>query len=85
MLAALAVPEDKIGGIADLINSYAEVNHNYERDHEFNLWFVLHGPDENHIQRILDEIETSTGLPLLRLPILDDYHIDLGFDLQWSH
>ena len=85
ILAALAVPDEQLGEIADLINGYAEVNHNYERDHEYNLWFVLHGPNENHIHLVLDEIENDTGLPLLRLPILDDYHIDLGFGLQWNH
>lgn len=84
MLAAMAVPEDQIDNIAELVNSYKEVNHNYEREHHFNLWFVLHGPDEDHINNILDEIEQQTELTLLRLPILDDYHIDLGFDLQWD-
>jgi siroheme decarboxylase len=84
MLAAMSVPENRLDEVAALVNSYIEVNHNYEREHHYNLWFVLHGPDEDHIGTILDEIEQQTGLNILRLPILNDYHIDLGFDLQWD-
>ncbi len=84
ILAAMAVPDDQVTQIAELVNNYVEVNHNYEREHQFNLWFVLHGPDEDHLRIILDDIENKTSLPLIRLPILDDYHIDLGFDLKWN-
>ena len=84
LLAAMHVPENDIEMIARIINSYKEVNHNYEREHYFNLWFVVHGPNEDHIHTVLDEIEWKTGLSTLRLPILNDFHIDLGFDLQWN-
>jgi hypothetical protein len=65
-----------------MINAYPEVNHNYEREHHFNLWFVIAAIDKNRLDFILDDIEQSTGYPLLRLPLLDAYHIDLGFDLK---
>ena len=65
-----------------MINTYPEVNHNYEREHHFNLWFVITAEDENRLDFILDDIEQKSGYPLLRLPLIDDYHIDLGFDLQ---
>lgn len=84
MLAAMSVPEDQLHEIAEYINSYNEVNHNYEREHYFNLWFVIHGQDEQHVHFLLDKIEEETEYTLLRLPILDDYHIDLGFDLKWT-
>lgn len=84
MLAAMAVPEERIDEVADIVNSYVEVNHNYEREHYFNLWFVLHAVDEEHIHAALDSMETRTGLKTLRLPIIDDFHIDLGFELQWK-
>jgi len=82
LLAAMKVPEDKILETAEIINSYDEVNHNYEREHHFNLWFVVHGSDDDHLNNVLDEIEERTGMMLIRLPILDAYHIDLGFDLR---
>lgn len=83
VLAAIAVPEDRLAEVAELVNGYAEVNHNYEREHRFNLWFVLTAPDAVRIQEVLDEIEYLTALPVMALPMLEDFHIDLGFDLRW--
>lgn len=82
ILAALKVPDDQLIETANMINAYPEVNHNYEREHHFNLWFVITAVDKTRLDFILDEIEQRTGYPLLRLPLLDAYHIDLGFDLK---
>ncbi len=82
ILAALKVPEAELVEAANMINAYTEVNHNYEREHHYNLWFVLTAKDKNRLDCILDEIEQTSGYPLLRLPLLDAYHIDLGFDLK---
>ena len=46
-LAAMAVPPERLAEVAALVNSFAEVNHNYEREHAFNLWFVLTAPDQS--------------------------------------
>jgi DNA-binding Lrp family transcriptional regulator len=83
-LAAMAVPSDRIDEIAELVNGYREVNHNYERDHRFNLWFVLTATDEERLAAVIDEIEDRTGFQVLDLPMLEEYHIDLGFPLQWT-
>ncbi len=83
-LAAMAVPEAELERVAELINGYREVNHNYQREHHFNLWFVVTAEDEAALRRVLDEIERRAGYPVLHLPMLADYHIDLGFDLQWT-
>jgi len=84
MLAALRVPEHRLVETATLVNAYAEVNHNYEREHRFNLWFVVTAADRNRLVDILNEIEHKCGYTMLRLPLLDSYHIDLGFDLKCS-
>ena len=39
--------------------------------------------DRDAVDRVLEDIETRTGLAVLDLPMLDDYFIDLGFSLQW--
>jgi DNA-binding Lrp family transcriptional regulator len=83
-LAAMSVPVDKLEQVAETISRYPQVNHNYEREHEFNLWFVVTAENEAALCRVLDEMETGTGYPVLALPLLEDYHIDLGFDLQWT-
>jgi DNA-binding Lrp family transcriptional regulator len=83
-LAALAVPPERLEEVAALVSAYDEVNHNYEREHRYNLWFVVTAADAAGVGRVLDDIAARTGLPMLDLPMLDDYHLDLGFDLQWS-
>jgi DNA-binding Lrp family transcriptional regulator len=83
-LAAMAVPAAMLDEIAEIVSSFVEVNHNYEREHHFNLWFVVVAADEQQLQDVLAEIETSCGYPLLDLPLLNEYFIDLGFDLKWT-
>ena len=83
-LAAIAVPEQKLVQVAELVSAYAEVNHNYERLHQFNLWFVVTARDELHLDRVLLDIERRCGYTVMSLPMLEDFFIDLGFDLKWT-
>jgi len=83
-LAAMAVPEHRLGEVAETVGAFAEVNHNYQRDHRLNLWFVVSGRDKAHVARVLRQIERRTGLAVLDLPMEDSYRLQLGFDLQWS-
>ncbi len=81
-LAAMAVPPEKLGAVAAAVNRFAEVNHNYEREHRYNLWFVVTAGSEGRLQATLGAIEKAAGYPLLALPLLEEFHIDLGFPLQ---
>jgi DNA-binding Lrp family transcriptional regulator len=81
-LAAMEVPPARLVEVAELVSSLPEVNHNYEREHRFNLWFVLTAEDDAHLQAALAEIETATGLAVMSLPMLAEFHIDLGFKLN---
>jgi len=83
-LAALAVPAEHLDAIAALVSEYPEVNHNYQREHRYNLWFVVTAPDQACLDAVLADIETRSGLKVLDLPMLEDYFIDLGFKLQWT-
>lgn len=81
-LAALAVPEEDMEKVAEFVGSFPEVNHNYRRDHpHWTLWFVVTAPDAPARDAVLDAVEAETGLPLLRLPMVEAYHLDLGFAL----
>ncbi len=82
-LAAMSIREEELDSIAAIINEYAEVNHNYEREHRFNLWFVVVAEDQDSLETILQSIEQETGYELLNLPMQEDYYIDLGFQLRW--
>ncbi len=81
-LAAMAVPAADLERVAALVGSYPEVNHNYEREHRLNLWFVAAAPDRAHLQQLLDDIAARSGYEVLSFPLLEDYHIDLGFELK---
>ncbi|MGB5328335.1 MAG: Lrp/AsnC family transcriptional regulator [Gammaproteobacteria bacterium] len=83
-LAAIAVPAAKLEEVAAIVNEFAEVNHNYEREHRFNLWFVVVAADEERLQTVLAEIEQRCGYQVLDLPLLNEHFIDLGFDLKWT-
>ncbi|MCK4833935.1 MAG: Lrp/AsnC family transcriptional regulator [Gammaproteobacteria bacterium] len=83
-LAAMSVPEQHLECVARIVSAFPEVNHNYEREHEYNLWFVVTASSEEHLDIVLYEIEQHAEYPLMSLPMLDDYFIDLGFKLKMS-
>jgi DNA-binding Lrp family transcriptional regulator len=80
-LAAMAVPGEQLEAVANYVSRFAEVNHNYEREHSFNLWFVVTAPDQARVQQVLEEIESGTGIAVLDLPLEHPFYIDLGFPL----
>ncbi len=84
-LAALAVPPQRLPQVAELVNSFAEVNHNYEREHRFNLWFVITAPDERSVDAVVRDIERAARCGrVLSLPMVEPYYVDLGFDVGAS-
>lgn len=80
-LAALAVPSEQLEEVAALVNSYPEVNHNYCREDQLNLWFVLHAQDEDHLQAVLMDIQQRTGLAVHDFRLEEEFRIDLAFEL----
>ena len=78
-LAAVSAPEDRFDEVAAVINDYRQVNHNYARDHEWNMWFVVTAGSREKRDEILADIEARTGCSVLVLPMLTDYYIDLEF------
>lgn len=50
-LAAMAVPPERLAAVAETVNRFPEVNHNYEREHRYNLWFVVTAGSEGQIGR----------------------------------
>jgi len=81
-LAAMCLPPDALERVAAQVSAQPEVNHNYEREHALNLWFVATAADAMALERALQRIEQLSGHAVLRLPLIEEYHIDLGFDLQ---
>lgn len=85
-LAALAVPPERLEEVAGQVSALAEINHNYQREHRFNLWFVATTSSAAQLSAVLNDIEARSGCgPVLVLPLLEQFHIDLGFCLNQNH
>ena len=76
-LVAIKVPEDRFDEVNEIVNGYEEVAHNYHRDHEFNMWYVLATETPEKIHEVNTDIERRTGLKVFNMPKLDEYYIGL--------
>ena len=79
-LAAIQVPEKNFDTIADAINSFPEVAHNYARDHTLNMWFVLATETPEQIQQVISKIEAKTGLAVYNMPKIQEYFVGLKLE-----
>ena len=76
-LCAMSVPEPDFERVSALVNAHREVAHNYEREHQLNMWFVLAARSRDDIARLIAAIERETGYPVLDLPREAEYFIEL--------
>lgn len=68
-LCAVHVPPERLDGAVEVINSYLNVTHNYQRNHHYNVWFTLIAPSRERIDEILAEMESRAGIgPIINLP-----------------
>lgn len=81
-LAAMQVPEEMLEAVAGFVSAFPEVNHNYEREHRLNLWFVVAAASRWRVEQVLREIEYRTSLPVIDLPLEEAFRLDLGFRLS---
>jgi DNA-binding Lrp family transcriptional regulator len=79
-LCALAVPRESFDEISSLVNAHPEVAHNYERDHELNMWFVLATECPDRISEIVEEIESETGCEVCQFPKLEEFFVGLKLE-----
>jgi len=78
-LAALSVPEARFDAVAAQLEAMPEVAHNYRREHQWNMWFVLGCETPQGIAESISRIEADTGLAVLNLPKEETYHVGLHF------
>ena len=76
-LCAMSVPRPDFERVAALVNAHPEVAHNYERGHEYNLWFVLAATSRARIDEVRRAIERETGYPVMDLPREEEYFVAL--------
>jgi len=81
-LIAFAVKPDKIDYVANEVNKHSGVSHNYERNHEFNMWFTLAVPPYADLKTDLDRMASLEGVIKYRLlPTLKLYKIGVRLDM----
>ncbi len=75
-LCAMQVPEDIFEDIADKVNQFPEVAHNYERDNRLNMWFVIAAESEPELGEIIKRIEQATGLQVFNFPKQREFYVN---------
>jgi len=85
-LAAMQVPDDRIDDVAEVINGYSGVSHNYLRKGKnkelpLNIWFTMSAPSQEKLEENIKEIETRTGFDVRMLPTTKKYKIGVKFKI----
>ena len=76
-LAALAVPEEEFDQVAEKVNAFPEVAHNYAREHTLNMWFVLATETAQEIDAVIRQIQIDTGYPVYNMPKQQEFYVGL--------
>jgi DNA-binding Lrp family transcriptional regulator len=78
-LAAMRVPEADYDRVAEVVNAMSEVAHNYQREHAFNMWFVLATATPEGIANVIARIEDQTGYPVYNMPKEKEFFVGARF------
>jgi DNA-binding Lrp family transcriptional regulator len=76
-LAAIEVPEQRFTEVAEIVNSFAQVAHNYQRQHRLNMWFVIGTESREEITEVIAQIEQKTGLAVVNMPKEHEFFVGL--------
>ena len=76
-LAAMAVPEVRFDEVTAIVNKFEQIAHNYQRDHQLNMWFVIATENETEISTVIKKIEQKTQLKVLNCPKLEEFYVGL--------
>ena len=81
-LIAMEIDPDKLDFVAQQINRHPGVSHNYERNHQFNLWFTLAVPPGSELKTEVDKIKKLEGIKKVRLlPTIKLFKIGVKLDI----
>ena len=76
-LCAMQVPEAEFEQVCATVNAFPEVAHNYAREHDLNMWFVLATEQPERATEVIADIESATGCPVYNMPKLNEFYIGL--------
>ncbi len=78
-LCAIRVQPERFEEVTEIVNAFPEVAHNYERDHEFNMWYVLATESPEQIIQTNQAIEGRTALKVYNMPKIQEFFVGLHF------
>ncbi|MHA2031397.1 MAG: siroheme decarboxylase subunit alpha [Candidatus Kariarchaeaceae archaeon] len=81
-LAAVSVPDEKVSKVAEIINKYQGVTHNYLREGSPNIWFTLTEPTQEILEKRLNEIESKINHKIIKMPAKKIFKIGVKFDIK---
>ena len=81
-LVAMEIEPDKLDYVAHQINRHPGVSHNYERNHQFNLWFTLAVPPGSDLKTEVDKFSKLEGIKKIRLlPTIQLFKIGVKLEM----
>jgi len=76
-LAALHAPDGEFDQVAEQVNAFPEIAHNYARDHVLNMWFVIATETPEEIAQVIGRIEEKTGCTVFNFPKSREYFVEM--------
>ncbi|MBN1471572.1 MAG: AsnC family transcriptional regulator [Syntrophaceae bacterium] len=81
-LCAARVPEEKIERFVKIVNANKNVTHNYERSHDYNIWFTVSAVNTDELEKFLNKLKEITGVTdILDMRAVRTFKINASFDL----
>ncbi len=81
LLCAIKTDPEEADKVAEILNIYPGITHNYNRNHEYNVWFTLITENEENKNKIIKEIEMKTGYSINQLPATKLYKLRAVFNI----
>jgi DNA-binding Lrp family transcriptional regulator len=84
-LVAARTSAERADAAAEIINSHPGVTHNYERQHEFNIWFTVGVPPNSRLglERTIELLGELAEVDVIRpLPALRFFKIGVDLDIK---
>lgn len=78
-LAAMSIPPEQFEQVSHIVNGLAEIAHNYQREHAFNMWFVIATEEKEDVDAVVRKIQALTGYPVYNMPKIEEYYVGLRF------
>ena len=82
-LCAVSVPSERISEVAEIVNGYSGVTHNYIRENHYNMWFTFNGPTPGSINAFINDVKNRTGIDqVINLPAEKLFKIKVNFEMS---